>query len=271
MLLLRSEPIINILEGGYRSFPSKTMTRFLCFPLLFALALPLRAQDVPVEPPAPTTPPAAADASLPRDPALLMRLREQVSFELQQTVRMLGVVNPNDPFVETLKTQQADQTAQLRQITQQLQAVQQSPSIGAMPPEYPSVRPGIPAIVQPQPDWRRAESMPLMSPTNPVQPVPSYQQPYQLPQNFPDMALPTPAYPLPVQPYAPSNAIPQYGAADQAWGPRLPKELSEMKQSIDSLQKEVGELKETIKALETQIQLLNRHFLQTERMRDSGN
>jgi hypothetical protein len=60
--------------------------------------------------------------------------------------------------------------------------------------------------------------------------------------------------------------IPYWGNPAQAWenspwGPRLPQELTGVKQSVDSLQKEIADLKEIIRRLETQIQLLNRTVL----------
>jgi DNA repair exonuclease SbcCD ATPase subunit len=63
--------------------------------------------------------------------------------------------------------------------------------------------------------------------------------------------------------------VPQWGnqAPSWEWGPRLPKELTEVKQSVESLQREITELRELIKRLETQIQLLNRTILlSSERM-----
>jgi predicted RNase H-like nuclease (RuvC/YqgF family) len=80
---------------------------------------------------------------------------------------------------------------------------------------------------------------------------------------------PLPYNPIPSIP----PAAPSWGAPDQQWemapfGPRLPKELTEVKQTVESLRKEVSELKETIKVLETQIQLLNRNFLLNEKVRE---
>jgi uncharacterized coiled-coil DUF342 family protein len=43
--------------------------------------------------------------------------------------------------------------------------------------------------------------------------------------------------------------------------PQPSKELTELKQTVDSLRKELSEMKESVKALETQIQLLNRNIL----------
>jgi hypothetical protein len=100
--------------------------------------------------------------------------------------------------------------------------------------------------------------------TFPTAPVLQRIEPYQIPQ---------PIHPeMPVSPQIPGmggmgyNPTPPWGDPDRTWdatpwGPRLPKELVETKQSIDSLRKEIVDLKETIKALETQIQLLTRNIL----------
>jgi hypothetical protein len=111
------------------------------------------------------------------------------------------------------------------------------------------------------------------------------------PQNVPGMSrddyyqrnapMPTrpPEMPVPPMPGYPGMGAgwgtPPLGDADRMWdatpwGPRLPKELVETKQSVESLRKEIADLKETIKALETQIQLLTRNIL-LERMKENGN
>ena len=254
-------------RGKFRSFPEKPMTRFLCFLLLFVLAFPMFAQEEP---------PASA-SMLPRDPALLMRMREQVSRDLQNTQRMLSYVNPNDTqLINDLTAHQADLSKQLREISEQMQAGTQFSQFSGMPPSRnvddirqeilpPTGRATIPSMMPPQrdSDWQMPNSyMPRTI-------VPS---PYQEP--FPNRSE------MPVQPsYSPTP--PMYGGQnwtdqDKAWdmtpwGPRLPKELTDMKQSIESLQKEVGELKDTIKALETQIQLLSRNILLNERIKENGN
>jgi cell division protein FtsB len=57
---------------------------------------------------------------------------------------------------------------------------------------------------------------------------------------------------------------------DTLWGPRLPKELVELKQSVESMRKEIAELKDTVKALEAQIRLLNQNILLSERVKESN-
>jgi hypothetical protein len=72
--------------------------------------------------------------------------------------------------------------------------------------------------------------------------------------------------------YTPYNPGPYWGIdQDTQWGPRLPRELTEVKQSVELLRKEVADLKETIRTLETQIQLLSRNILLSERTRENGN
>jgi hypothetical protein len=83
-----------------------------------------------------------------------------------------------------------------------------------------------------------------------------------------------PFYPAP--PAAVPSPMPNWTDQDRAWetghwGPKLPKELTEMKQSIESLRKEIADLKETNKALETQVQLLIRNILLSERAKENGN
>ena len=215
------------------------MTRFLPFSLLLLLALSLFAQSEQVP----------SGQTLPQSPALLTRMREQLTLELQQTQRMLGFVNPNDTqLVATLKAQQTELTKQLRDITQQIQA--DSPvtsSIGEVLPDIS--RQPIPSF----PSIRNLDPLPGM-PTG-------YQNPaFSAPPAIPSYNA------VPLQP-SPSNWINQ---EQQLWDmlPSLPKELIEVKQSVESLQKEIADLKETIKALETQIQLLNRTILLSDRIKE---
>ena len=230
------------------------MTRFLCFPLLFLLALSAFAQN---EPPAP-------ELTLPRDPALLIRMREQLTNELQQTQRMLGYVNPGDTqLVDALKTQQAELATQLNDVTRQLQTIGSAPR-GTLPPGFiPSesdvhlTRPGIALPLRGQQrDFRQPEpAVPPLMPGNLLPTTMPAGMPYQ---------------PMPYQPLE-MSAAPQWNDQDRAWetsawGPKVPKELTEVKQSVESMRKEITDLKETIKALETQIQLLNRTILLSGRI-----
>ena len=240
------------------------MTRFFCFPLLFVLALPVFAQE---EPPVSRT-------SLPRDPALQMRVREQIARDLQNTQRMLTYVNPTvDPqLFENLTTQQTELSKQLREISEQMQAGTQSPQLPGMSIREqellsPTGRAGI-SPMMPQPRGSGWEDPYMQSP------VPAATSP-----NRSEMPVP-PSYnqipPMPTMYNPPMYGGPTWADQDRAWettpwGPRLPKELTDMKQSIEALRKEIGELKETIKALETQIQLLSRNILLNEKIKENGN
>ena len=262
------------------SFFKEPMTRFLCFPLLFVLALPVISQDTLL----PGSGRALVDteaSTLPRDPALLMRMREQISRELQNTLRMLSYVNPNDTqLVETLTTQQTELSKQLREISEQMQSGTPPTQFSSMPSSRdvpqdmflsapPTERQGITQMMSQLRERQTLEPM-----------IPS-QNSARMPPSVPEMPVPLPQDMNRTPPVIPMYNLPVYGGqnwADQdraweatPWGPRLPKELTDMKQSIDSLQKEVGELKDTIKALETQIQLLSRNILLNEKVKENGN
>ena len=258
---LRSQQIIDILKEPKSAylFTKETMTRFLGFALLLVIALPLFAQDE-----LPTL-----GQALPHDPALLIRMKDKLSFELRETQRALGVINPSDvQLVETLKTRQADLARQMNDVTRQLQT---SGTNRGNVPLIPEVRPGMlpPAVQSQDAELRQSESQPVY----PIPPVMPDYPPMQPPNrsDLPGVLMPPYSY---VPPYPPAdmmpNNVPHWNDQDRAWeampwGPRLPKELTEMKQSIESLQKEVAELRTTIKALETQIQLLNRTILLSDR------
>jgi hypothetical protein len=248
------------------------MTRFLCFPLLFVIAFPVFAQEeLPVQ-----------GRSLPSNPALLARTRDQIIMEYQQTNRMLGLVNPNDTHtVEALKAQQVELTKQLRDITQEMQAGNQLPALpgigegqglppGLSLPTYTTHTPMPPTMRTPD---LRAMDMPPVMPGNPYQQLPNSVLPNRL--DMPPSPMSPPYQQMPYNPTPPVPAAPNWVDQDRtwdlAWGPRLPKEMTEVKQSVDALKKEVADLKETIKALETQIQLLNRNILLSDRAKENGN
>jgi hypothetical protein len=246
------------------------MTRFLCFALLLAIAASLCAQEEPM-----------AGLSPPRDPAPLLR-REQITRELQQIQRMRSIVNPNDKeLIESLDAQQVNLIKQLREIPQQMQpgplpllnenGIPQGPM---MPPTGRMGMPAMPGITDLLPGRETGLETDLALPQTPRG------------NNVP------PGFPMPQMPDALSNPqqmpayqatppqIPPYGGGqnwyDQEremtyWGPKLPKELTEVKQSVESLKREIAELKDTIKVLETQIQLLNRNIVLSERVKENGN
>jgi DNA repair exonuclease SbcCD ATPase subunit len=237
------------------------MRRFLSSTLLFLIALPLFAQD---EPP-------VLEQMLARDPATLMRMREQLTFEYRETQRALSAINPNDTqLVETLKTRQADLAKQMNDIVKQLQTLGSSqPGIGEFPPDM-NVRPGL------------TPGLPTTQPLLPITTRMDDRRPPSLSElNAPGIPVIPPGVYPPTQPYMPYSPaynppdipnMPQWGnPPPQAWewGPRLPKELTEVKQSVESLQKEIADLREIVERLETQIQLLNRTvLLSSERQND---
>jgi len=270
------------------------MTRFLHFTLLFLIALPAFAQDGP---------PVLGQA-LPNDPALLMRMRDQLSIELQRTQQTLGIVlvqNPNDvQLIETLTTQQADLARQINEVMRQLHSPS-PPNIGgaglpgadARLGGFTVLPPGLAGIIERQiPDARQTEPvMPLgiaMPPENIMPRMPGGSMMGGMPPGMPMPGItpgmlggyhPQPSMlhnmPMPPAPVMPNNA-PQWGNHQQAWeeahwGPRLPRELTEMRQSVESLQREISSLRDTVRQLETQIQLLNRNILLNDRANERMN
>ena len=250
------------------------MKRFLCFTLLFLTALPVFAQD-------------EQPTLLSRDPAFLTQTRERLSIDLRDTERALSVINPNDTqLVEVLKTRQADLTRQMNDVVRQLQ-MPGSPNItervppgietrSPLAPGYQPLQPVQP-LTPPEPPRTEAVMMspytvadPQYVPVSPHVPLPGMPggayNPYNPPLYHP--ALP----PTPVDPGDRQN-FSQWGSQPPTWewGPRLPRELIEVKQSMESMQREIAAIRGTVKALETQIQLLNRTvLLSSERMNERG-
>jgi len=252
------------------------MSRFVCSLLVFLLALPMFAQDDP----------AVLGQPLPRDPALLMRMRERLSLELQQTQQMLGFVNPNDTqLVETLKTRQAEFAQQLNDVITQLQTLNTSPPgmssrwddmpgrPNMLPPGGMGMMPPGAASPMPSPSTREQELL-RSEMLQPYSPMPSSGYPpgyLPFPSPSPPYRNDPPATPMPTNPSPPAWLDQDRAWEASSWGPRIPRELTEVKQSVESLRKEVADLKETIKALETQIQLLSRNILLSERVKENGN
>jgi len=243
------------------------MTRFLCLPLLLLFALPTFAQDEPA---------TTTGRSLPRDPAFLMRMKEQLTFDYREIQRVIELL-PNDAqTAETLKARQADIAKQLNEVTSELQSLRTpSPNISELlpgtetrldlPPGTLPVQSGVSGMPSPYP-YRAAQ-------------VPTPNVPYQVPMPEPlpmgvgmngygsvqggyvPGAIPT--TPPSALPFNPANPMTNPYLLEQAqafetahWGPRLPRELIEVKESVESLQTEISSLKDTIKTLEKQIQLL---------------
>ncbi|MDR3182766.1 MAG: hypothetical protein LBT89_07595 [Planctomycetaceae bacterium] len=194
--------------------------------------------EIPVPPAAPVLPyvPAA-------DKAMLRQMQKQLTFELQQTQRTLNFVDPNDKQLrEALETGQASLVKHLKDIETQLSAdvpgkiKQPEP---ALPPQaaYPGALPVLPQPNQINP-WGQLPQEELPS---------AVSLPFQ---NVPNYGVVTPAVPL--SPWQQNS-----------------KELTELKTSVESLRQEVGELKSVVKALETQIQLLNRTILLSDRVKEN--
>lgn len=249
-------------SNQYRLLPKMTMSRLLSAALLFVIALPVSAQDD-----AAYRRPLISRADAPS--AILLQTKTELTQKLQQIQQMLSVVSPGDTqFIETLKTQQAELTKQLRDVMQQLQTPD-APNTAELPPGLTVDSAMVPGMLP----TRIAESgLPPVIPVHPS-PMPAKRNevPFPTPNYSMPVYVPTPVY-NPNPAYFPPNGHDQDRAWEiPPWGPRLPKELTEMKQSIESLQKEIGDLKETIKALEAQIQLLNRNIVLSEKVRESGN
>ena len=267
-------------------FPSqKSMTRFLLFPLLSVIVLPVFAQEEQAQ-----FLPQMPQPVL-RDPRLFSQERERITFELQQIQRLIGVIRPDDvQTMDALKAQQAELAKQLRDLTQQMQAEPQPgmpnvPNVPEVLPELdhvPGMRPGtnaVPGVEAVSPPEQRMPAIP-----GGMQGVPGMQGGnipilrYQTPIPTAPPITPNPMPNAPMQMYAPTPIAPMSNWADQDrawesghWGPRLPRELTEVKQSVESLQREIADLKDTIKALDTQIQLLTRNILLSERVKENGN
>lgn len=240
------------------------------------------AQEGPITPPetappgfvAPETAPTAAMGRI--SPTQLLRMRSQLTRELQESQRILGFIDPSDTQLVALhKEQQAELVNQLKEINDQLKAqgvpVGTEPSAatpGATPlqpaePTLPSVpraadptlvpggTPRAPAdpnlLVQRRPDPNELPSL------NELPPELRAALENRTPQpGMPGMVLP-PAQPTPPTPFDQDQAW-----TESPWAVQPSKELTAVKDSVESLRKEVSELKETVKDLEAQIRLLNR-------------
>jgi len=285
------------------------MKRLVCLALLLLTSLPAFAQDGP---------PVLGQA-LPNDPALLMRMRDQltqelqrITHELQRTQQMLSVVNPNDTqTIGALTAQQAELARQMGDVMRQLHAPN-VPNMGAGVPGAsvpgagvpgPDVRPGLtPAPAFPPglgglerqiPDWRQTEpvmppGIPMLPPESMVPGMPGGMpmssggmmsgnmmggMPPGMPSGFYNPTPPNiPFNPADIMP----NNVPHWGNPPPDleaayWGPRLPRELTDMRQSVESLQREIASLRDTVRQLETQIQLLSRNILLNDRANERMN
>ena len=168
--------------------------------------------------------PMPTERAIPRgNQAFLLRMKTNLTQELKRLQDMLTIIGPNDPqFAEQLKIQQAELTKQIKDVTQQLQAFETPGTESAAPP------------------------MPLGTPaerTTPP-PIPGINEPMMPPGFAPPSSWNAPDW---------QQDMPLWGQPGQS---KQLQELTEMKQTVESLRKEIAELKETVKALDTQIRLL---------------
>lgn len=273
-------------------FPLQVMTRSI-FILAFLLVAPLGvstvlAQESPTPTGSPTQyqppfmpgsmgMPANGMGSMGMPPAMLLKMRNQLTFEYQQTQRTLGFIDPADTqLIATLKAQQEELLSQLKSINAQLSAQ----GIPGTNDSAPGLTPDSPSNVPPNSNLPGAKA----SGTDPSQmddpnlliqrrqmPPGMMPPPSEMPgmASMPGMpAMPSmrePAVPLPplptTEPGIPTEFDQDQAWADSPWAPQPSKELNQMKQSVELLRKELAEMKESIKALEVQIQLLNKNIL----------
>lgn len=261
--------------------------KYYFFLLFFVFATPLFAQEPASPIPGAVAPMPGMDRGglgampgMPRmNPNMLLRMREQMTFEIQQTQRTLGFVDPSDTQLrDTLKQQQDELARQLKDINEQLKAQgvpvegQEAAATGTADPTVPAT--GLSSIPRAQDPTMVPGGLPQAPadpnlliqrsgmPGGPIQQgmsggigtMPGMVQPSQLPPNMiPGMGMPAPT--------PPTEFDQDQAWANSPWTPQPSKELNELKQTVDSLRKELAEMKENIKALETQIQLLNRNIL----------
>jgi len=239
----------------------------LAFFVLCSFVVAQESEPVPPQPPiGPRTPVVAPLRGM--NPAAMLRMRDQMTFELQQIQRQLGFIDPRDEQLQkTLKDAQADLLAQLKGINAQLKeqgvpSPDDAADVLAEIPRIPAIPPGVdPTLIpggSPQPSGA-FDPVPA-APRNPLPTgmmggiVPG------MPGVPPGGMAPIPGVPA-MPPRGPTEFDQDQAWADSPWAPKPSKELAELKQTVDGLRRELGEMRETVKALETQIQLLNRNIL----------
>lgn len=256
--------------------------------VLVVLSAVLYAQETPVQPPTTQPPrPSVEGPGLPpaprMNPAMLLKMREQAAFELREIQRTLGFIDPADTQIaETLKERQTELTEQLKDATAQLKAQgfpidEPAAATELKPAGSETALPAIPKAQDPTlvPGGvpQRAVDPNLLIQRAPLDPRSGgFQQPGGM---FPGTQIIAPKLPPETLGTVPGSVPGTYGVPqmpptafdqDQAWAnspwtPQPSKELTELKQTVDSLRKELGEMKETVKALEAQIRLLNQNIL----------
>ena len=252
-----------------------TRTLFAFFVLSF-VAVAQESEPVPPQTPGiPRTPVVSPLRGM--NPSMLLRMRDQMTHELQQIQRQLGFIDPQDAQLQkTLKDMQAELLTQMKDINAQLtelgvpgleSTADPLRSTAVERPQIPSLPPGIDPTLIPGGSPQPSETLgPVPNvPRNPLptgmtggMPVPVVPSAPTIPSM--EMMPPMPGVPV-APPRMPTEFDQDQAWADSPWAPRPSKELAELKQTVDGLRRELGEMRETVKALETQIQLLNRNFL----------
>ncbi|MDR2115036.1 MAG: hypothetical protein LBP87_01495 [Planctomycetaceae bacterium] len=247
-------------------------------------AVPSEPAPKPVSEPISEQPhPPVIQPPLPRmNPMVLLRMKQQLTFELQQTQRTLSFIDPNDKqLIASLQEQQTELANQLKEINSQLKTQGIAIDNPAIESEEPPVKGLKTSNIVPEIVPETSLPAGTQPPISPFQPTLPQKLPPNLPPNLPQSLqqnLPPnfqrnfPSIPPvgrnPVgNPIESANHLPptpfdqDQAWTDSPWVPKPSKELAELKQTVDSLRKEITDLKENIKALEVQIQLLNRNIL----------
>ena len=250
--------------------------------VLCSFAVAQESEPLPPQPPVGPRTPVASPATPMRgvNPTMLIRMRDQMTFELQQIQRQLGFIDPRDTQLhKTFTDRQAELLAELKDLNAQLKEqgiAAPDDAVAALPapdmPRVPVIPPGVDPTLfpggMPSPPLRDEEgrtSLPAPDmPRVPRNPLPNGMMGGIVPEMPGVMPMPPGVMPgemsgFPITPPTPHDQDQAW--VDSPWAPRPSKELAELKQTVDGLRKELGEMRETIKALETQIQLLNRNFL----------
>ncbi len=226
------------------------------------------AQELPV----PLQPPEMSGRI---SPTQLLRIRSQLTRDIQESQRILGFIDPADTQLVALhKEQQAELLSQLKEINEQLKAQGFPTGNEVAPAEEPTL--------PPRPRAEDPTLVPGGTPRAPADPNLLVQRRGETPPNFGAVmpgatnidALPPelravleqsrqPELSSVATPGMPISTPPTAFDQDQAWSEspwavQPSKELTSVKESVESLRKEVVELKETVKDLEAQIRLLNR-------------
>jgi len=201
-------------------------------------------------------------------PDTLLRLREELTMQIQQIQQQIGRQSPNDTqFTQFLLTQRAETMQQLQAVEAQLQATAadlqdparmppQDMSMG-MPPGWQQPQPGMMGGGMTPEMFQQMMQMQQMQQMQQRQQMPpefgSWQQQMQMPQERP-------------MPFGPPPAQ-QQGRYIAQWNtpqfdPMMPgQEVVVLQQAITDLRSEISGLRDQIRSLESQIQLLIRNTM----------